>query len=152
MNNAQLPDLLNGTVNNNTMNLEIDPKHLLKNLGNFGSMSNHGEFAKGFKVNFKSNLMSISGENTHDDWESAFKYLMNNKKHYEDQQQQEEWLRFQEMRKHSNMSSGLGLNQFNMFGSKLSKCFPIPLFSRFVPHKMKIATSTTCSRRMKSIA
>lgn len=135
------------------MNLEIDPKHLLKNLGNFGSMSNHGEFVKDSKVNFKSNFMSISGENTHDDWESAFKYLMNNKKHYEDQQQQEEWLRFQEMRKHSNMSSGLGLNQFNMFGSKLSKFpLPFPIFSRFVPYKMRTATLTTCSRRMKSIA
>jgi hypothetical protein len=96
MNNAQLPDLLNGTVNNTNTNLDIDPKLLLKNLGSFGSMNSHGE-------------------NTHDDWESAFKYLMNNKKHYEDQQQQEEWLRFQEMRKHS---SGLGLNQFNMFGSE----------------------------------
>lgn len=54
----------------------------------------------------------LSGENTHDDWESAFKYLMKNK-HYEDQQQQEDWMRFQEMKKHSGMSSGLGLNQFN---------------------------------------
>lgn len=101
MNNAQLPDLLNGTVNNNTMNLDLDPKQLLKNLGTFGTISNHGE-------------------NTHDDWESAFKYLMNNKnmsKHYEDQQQ-EDWLRYQEMRKHTGMSSGLGLNQFNMFNSK----------------------------------
>lgn len=102
MNNAQLPDLLNGTVNNSNMNLDLDPKQLLKNLGSFGTI--HG------------------GENTHDDWESAFKYLMNNKsnmsKHYEDQQQQEEWLRYQEMRKHSGMSSGLGLNQFNMFNSK----------------------------------
>lgn len=41
-------------------------------------------------------------------------------KHYEDQQQQEDWLRFQELRKHSGMSSGLGLNQFNMFNSELS--------------------------------
>lgn len=43
MNNAQLPDLLNGTVNNNNMNLDIDSKQLLKNLGNFGSINNHGE-------------------------------------------------------------------------------------------------------------
>jgi CCR4-NOT transcription complex subunit 4 len=102
MNNAQLPDLLNGTVNNNNMSLDLDPKQLLKNLGNFGSMSNHGE-------------------NTHDDWESAFKYLMKNNnnisKHYEDQQQQEEWLRYQELKKHSGMPSGLGLNQFNMFNN-----------------------------------
>lgn len=44
MNNAQLPDLLNGTVNNNNMNLDLDPKQLLKNLGNFGSLgsNNHG--------------------------------------------------------------------------------------------------------------
>lgn len=100
MNNAQLPDLLNGTVNNNNMNLDLDPKQLLKNLGSFGSLgSNHGD-------------------NTHDDWESAFKYLMKNK-HYEDQQQQEDWVRFQEMKKHSSgMSSGLGLNQFNMFNSE----------------------------------
>lgn len=41
-------------------------------------------------------------------------------KHYEDQQQQEDWLRFQELRKHSGMSGGLGVNQFNnMFNSKL---------------------------------
>lgn len=44
MNNAQLPDLLNGTVNNNNMNLDLDPKQLLKNLGNFGSMNNHGKY------------------------------------------------------------------------------------------------------------
>lgn len=104
MNNAQLPDLLNGTVNNNNMNLDNESKHLLKNLGNFGSISNHG------------------GENTSDDWEAAFKYLMKSNigKHYEDQHQQEDWLRFQEMRKHSTggMTSGLGLNQFNMFSSK----------------------------------
>lgn len=100
MNNAQLPDLLNGTVNNNNMNLDLDPKQLLKNLGNFGSLGSNNH-----------------GDNTHDDWESAFKYLMKNK-HYEDQQQQEDWLRFQEMKKHSSgMSSGLGLNQFNMFNS-----------------------------------
>lgn len=44
MNNAQLPDLLNGTVNNNNnLNLDHDPKQILKNLGSFGSMSNHGE-------------------------------------------------------------------------------------------------------------
>lgn len=104
MNNAQLPDLLNGTVNNNNKNLDLDPNQLLKNLGNFNSLSNHGE-------------------NTHDDWESAFKYLMKNNisKHYEDQHQQEDWLRYQELRKHSgNQSSGLGLNQFNnMFNSRL---------------------------------
>lgn len=50
MNNAQLPDLLNGTVNNN-MNLDIDPKQLLKNLGTFGSLNNHGEcFEMPFKI------------------------------------------------------------------------------------------------------
>lgn len=43
MNNAQLPDLLNGTVNSNNMNLDLDPKQILKNLGSFGSMSSHGE-------------------------------------------------------------------------------------------------------------
>lgn len=74
----------------------IDAKQLLKNLGSFGN-------------------------EPHDDWESAFKYLMSknsfNNKHYEDQQQQEDWLRFQEMRnKHSNMP---GSNQFNnMFNSE----------------------------------
>lgn len=104
MNNAQLPDLLNGTVNNNNMNLDNESKHLLKNLGSFGSINSHG------------------GENTSDDWEAAFKYLMKSNigKHYEDQHQQEDWLRFQEMRKHSTggMTSGLGLNQFNMFNSE----------------------------------
>lgn len=45
-------------------------------------------------------------------------------KHYEDQQQQEDWLRFQELRKHSGMSGGLGVNQFNnMFNSKLVDCY-----------------------------
>jgi hypothetical protein len=113
MNNAQLPDLLNGTVNNNNnMSIDLDSKHLLKNLGNFGTMNSHGE-------------------NTHDDWESAFKYLMknnnsNNIKHYEDQQQQQEWQRFQELKKHPGMSSGLGLNQFNnMFNSEFR---PLPGF------------------------
>lgn len=43
MNNAQLPDLLNGTVNNNNLNLDLDPKQILKNLGSFGTMNNHGE-------------------------------------------------------------------------------------------------------------
>jgi hypothetical protein len=130
MNNAQLPDLLNGTVNNNTMNLDIDPKLLLKNLGSFGSLNSHGE-------------------NTHDDWESAFKYLMNNKKHYEDHQQQEEWLRFQEMRKHS---SGLGLNQFNMFGSEFeSEIGRLSADIQF-DFQMRTATSTICLRKTKSIA
>lgn len=99
MSNAQLPDLLNGTLNNNNSNsMGIDAKQLLKNLGG-----------------------SFGSNEPHDDWESAFKYLMSkssfgNNKHYEEQQQQEDWLRFQEMRKHSNMS---GLNQFNnMFNSK----------------------------------
>jgi hypothetical protein len=101
MNNAQLPDLLNGTVNNNNMNLDIDSKQLLKNLGNFGSSHS---------------------ENTHDDWESAFKYLMKNNnnnisKHYEEQQQQEDWLRLQEQKKHQG--GGLGANHFNnMFNSE----------------------------------
>jgi hypothetical protein len=135
MNNAQLPDLLNGTVNNNNMNLDLDPKQLLKNLGSFGN--NHGE-------------------NTHDDWESAFKYLMNNKnnmsKHYEDQQQ-EEWLRFQEMRKHSAASSGLGLNQFNMFSSKFDEDSFMDIVHNIpFPLQMTPATSTTCSRKTKSIA
>lgn len=102
MSNAQLPDLLNGTLNNNnnSNSMGLDAKQLLKNLGSFGN-------------------------EPHDDWESAFKYLMskssfNNNKHYEDQQQ-EEFLRFQEMRKHSNMS---GLNQFNnMFNSEFFRLF-----------------------------
>jgi hypothetical protein len=111
MSNAQLPDLLNGTLNNNNNNnngsnnsMGLDPKQLLKNLGNFGSMNNE----------------------KHDDWENAFKYLMsksnfNSNKHYEDQQQ-EDWLRFQELRKHSNMSRDMaGVNQFNnMFNSELT--------------------------------
>lgn len=98
MSNAQLPDLLNGTLNNNNNNnsMGLDPKQLLKNLGSFGT------------------------NETHDDWESAFKYIMSknsfNNKHY-DEQQQEDWLRFQELRKHPVSSSGL--NQFNnMFSSK----------------------------------
>jgi hypothetical protein len=108
MNNAQLPDLLNGTVNNNNMNLDSDSKQLLKNLGNFGSMSGHSE-------------------NTHDDWESAFKYLMKNNnnnisKHYEEQQQQEDWLRLQEQKKQQGGGGGgggLGANHFNnMFNSE----------------------------------
>lgn len=67
---------------------------------------------------FFNSLLSVHlGENTHDDWESAFKFLMKNKQYEE--QQQEDWLRYQEMRKHSSgMTSGLGLNQF-MFNSKL---------------------------------
>jgi hypothetical protein len=114
MSNAQLPDLLNGTLNNNNSSNSnnmglVDPKQLLKNIGNFGSMSN----------------------DTTDDWENAFKYLMSknsssfNSKHFEEQQQHEhEWLRLQELRKHSSMSSGLGLNQINsMFNSKLSNVF-----------------------------
>jgi hypothetical protein len=112
MNNAQLPDLLNGTVNNNNMSLDLDPKTLLKNLGSF----NNGH-------------VGSSGENTHDDWESAFKYLMKNKQ-YEDQQQQEDWLRFQELRKHSERSSGLGLNQFNNIFN--SKNFFFFLFNQFL--------------------
>jgi hypothetical protein len=103
MSNAQLPDLLNGTLNNNNSgnSMGLDAKQLLKNLGSFGN-------------------------ETHDDWESAFKYLMSkssfsNNKHYEEQQQQEDWLRFQEMRKHSNMS---GANQINnMFNSEFSFSF-----------------------------
>lgn len=92
MSNAQLPDLLNGTNVNNNMSLDLDPKLLLKNLGNISSMNNHSD-------------------NSHDDWESAFKYLKNNissSKQYEDQQQQEEYMRFHEMKKHTNMSGGLG--------------------------------------------
>lgn len=89
MSNAQLPDLLNGTLNNNN-SMGLEAKQLLKNLGSFGS------------------------NETQDDWESAFKYLMSkssfNNKHYEEQQH-EDFLRFQEMRKHSNMNSGG--NQFN---------------------------------------
>lgn len=54
MNNAQLPDLLNGTVNNNNMNLDLDPKQLLKNLGSFGSLNNHG---KCFFGCFSSNIL-----------------------------------------------------------------------------------------------
>jgi hypothetical protein len=104
MSNAQLPDLLNGTVNNNN-SMGLDAKQLLKNLGSF----NNNE--------------------AHDDWENAFKYLMSksstnfNNKHYEEHQQ-EDWLRFQEMRKHSNMSGattagGQGGNHFNsMFNSE----------------------------------
>ena len=46
-------------------------------------------------------------------------------KHYEDQQQQEDWLRYQELKKHSGMTSGLGLNQFNMFNSKYSFNHPL---------------------------
>lgn len=38
-----------------------------------------------------------------------------NKSQYEDHQQQEEWLRLQEMRKHTALNNGLGMNQFNMF-------------------------------------
>lgn len=97
MSNAQLPDLLNGTVNNSNSSMGIDAKQLLKNLGSFGNETNN------------------------DDWESAFKYLMNKNsynKHYEDHQQ-EDWLRFQEMRHNSNMSSGSGSNHFNsMFNSE----------------------------------
>lgn len=65
---------------------------------------------------------SFVGDNTNDDWEAAFKYLMksnnmgsNTKSQYEDHQQQEEWLRLQEMRKHTALNNGLGMNQFNMF-------------------------------------
>lgn len=107
MSNAQLPDLLNGTNVNNNMSLDLDPKLLLKNLGNISSMNNHSD-------------------NSHDDWESAFKYLKNNissSKQYEDQQQQEEYMRFHEMKKHTNMSSGLGggfnSNFNNSFTSEL---------------------------------
>jgi hypothetical protein len=100
MSNAQLPDLLNGTNVNNNMSLDLDPKQLLKNLGNISSINNHGD-------------------NSHDDWESAFKYLKHNfNKHYEDQQQ-EDWLRIQEMKKQSGMSSGFN-NHFNMFGSEFT--------------------------------
>jgi hypothetical protein len=99
MSNAQLPDLLNGTNVNNNMSLDLDPKQLLKNLGNISSINNHGD-------------------NSHDDWESAFKYLKNNfNKHYEDQQQQEDWLRFQEMKKQSGMSSGF--NHYIVMGGKI---------------------------------
>lgn len=100
MTNAQLPDLLNGTLNNSN-SMGLDSKQILKNLGSFGSSE------------------------PHDDWESAFKYIMSknsfNNKHY-DEQQQEDWMRFQESRKHpvsSSTNSGVGLNQFNnMFNSK----------------------------------
>lgn len=98
MTNAQLPDLLNGTLNNSN-SMGLDSKQILKNLGSFGSSE------------------------PHDDWESAFKYIMSKNsfnKHY-DEQQQEDWLRFQELRKHpmSSTNSGVGLNQFNnMFNSK----------------------------------
>ncbi|XP_070497126.1 GATA zinc finger domain-containing protein 14 isoform X1 [Chironomus tepperi] len=92
MTNAQLPDLLNGTLNNSN-SMGLDSKQILKNLGSFGSSE------------------------PHDDWESAFKYIMSKNsfnKHY-DEQQQEDWLRFQELRKHpmSSTNSGVGLNQFN---------------------------------------
>lgn len=101
MSNAQLPDLLNGTVNNNNNSMGLDPKQLLKNLGSFSS------------------------NETHDDWESAFKYIMSKNtfnKHYEEQQQQEDWIRFQDMRKVPSIpsSGGLGLNQFNnMFNDSI---------------------------------
>ncbi|KAG5675002.1 hypothetical protein PVAND_004943 [Polypedilum vanderplanki] len=94
MSNAQLPDLLNGTTVNNNNSMGLDPKQLLKNLGSFGN-------------------------ETHDDWENAFKLIISKNsfnKHYDEQQHQhEDWLRFQEIRKLPNMSSGsgLGLNQFN---------------------------------------
>lgn len=146
MNNAQLPDLLNGTVNNNNMNLDLDSKQLLKNLGTFGSMSS-------------------PGENTHDDWESAFKYLMKNNnnnisKHYEQEQQQQEDWRIQEQKKHQGVSSGLGANQFNnMFNSesdlerptiaqqtKIAECVFLISFPQM------ITTLITCLHITKSIA
>jgi hypothetical protein len=104
MSNAQLPDLLNGAVNNNN-SMGLDPKQLLKNLSAFGS------------------------NETQDDWENAFKLIITKNsftKHYEEQQQHqhEDWLRFQEMKRHPNVSGsgGLGLNQFNnMFNSKYVK-------------------------------
>jgi hypothetical protein len=99
MTNAQLPDLLNGTLNNSN-SMGLDSKQILKNLGTFGSSE------------------------PHDDWESAFKYIMS-KNTYNKQydEQQEDWLRFQESRKHPMSSttnnSGVGLNQFNnIFNSK----------------------------------
>lgn len=115
MSNAQLPDLLNGTVNNSNSSMGIDAKQLLKNLGSLGSFGN---------------------ETNNDDWESAFKYLMNKNsynKHYEDHQQ-EDWLRFQEMRKQqSNMSGGSGSNHFNnMFNSEYTFFFlTLTLFNIF---------------------
>lgn len=105
MSNAQLPDLLNGTLNNNN-SMGLEAKQLLKNLGSFGS------------------------NEPHDDWESAFKYLMSkssfNNKHYEEQQH-EDFLRFQEMRKHSNMNSGVNQFNGNMFNSKCWTFLP-PLY------------------------
>jgi hypothetical protein len=128
------------------MNLDLESKQLLKNLGTFGSMSSHGE-------------------NTHDDWESAFKYLMKNNnnnisKHYEqEQQQQEDWLRLQEQKKHQGVSSGLGANQFNnMFNSESDLERPIIaqrtksadcLFFTSFPHM--ITTLITCLPITKSI-
>lgn len=99
MSSAQLPDLLNGTVNNNNIGMGIDAKQLLKNLGSFGN-------------NESSN---------HDDWENAFKYLMsknnfNCKQTNYDDNQQEDWLQYQELRKQtSNFHNGS--SHFNMFNS-----------------------------------
>lgn len=47
MTNAQLPDLLNGTLHNNNLINETDQKQLIKNLGGFGSHNN------GNKINVK---------------------------------------------------------------------------------------------------
>lgn len=102
MSSAQLPDLLNGTVNNNNIGMGIDAKQLLKNLGSFGN-------------NESSN---------HDDWENAFKYLMsknnfNCKQTNYDDNQQEDWLQYQELRKQtSNFHNGS--SHFNMFNSNLN--------------------------------
>ena len=92
----------------------LDSKQILKNLGTFGSSE------------------------PHDDWESAFKYIMSKNsfnKHY-DEQQQEDWLRFQELRKHpmsSTTNSGVGLNQFNnMFNSKSQFLFKFTLFYQLI--------------------
>lgn len=96
--NSQLPDLLSGTLHNNNLNGEDPAKQLLKNLGGFGS----------------SHVTNGSGDNSNDDWETAFKYLMkNNVSKQAEDQQQEEWLRLQEMRKHSGQNMHNHFNNFN---------------------------------------
>lgn len=95
--NSQLPDLLSGTLHNN-INSDDPAKQLLKNLGGFGS----------------SHATNGSGDNSSDDWETAFKYLMkNNVTKQAEEQQQEEWLRLQEMRKHTGQNMHNPYNNFN---------------------------------------
>lgn len=62
---------------------------------------------------------------------------------------EEDWLRYQELRKHSNMSSGLGLNQFNMFNSKFdARAIICATSSKLLNFQMK-TTLTTCLHRTR---